>query len=185
MWHLFSTSHQIILSQSCGRRVRQIDTTNYCVHSNFDLCTSLLMCVVCKKKFCRLNGAKCTNLTAFLSLLLLCHTTIKSFCSPFCSSSLFAPVFACSFSSPLIWCSLGLLLSFPLISYFPSPCTLFLPASDIQTLPRVYFLDSYATLQANGSDSRFLFSAVCHTHIPHSHLCSHQSIVYCLLSFRL
>jgi len=29
--------------------------------------------------------------------------------------------------------------------------------SDIQTLPRVYFFDSYATLQTNGSDSSRFF----------------------------
>lgn len=47
-------------------------------------------------------------------------------------------------ASPLIW-------SLPLLA-----CAALLPASDIQTLPRVYFFDSYATLQSNGSDSRCL-----------------------------
>lgn len=65
----------------------------------------------------------------------------------------------------------------PLLPTYLSPWALFLPASDIQTLPRVYFFDSYATLQANGSDSRFL-SSVCHTHKTHSHLCSHQPVVF-------
>lgn len=78
-----------------------------------------------------------------------------------------------------------------LTSFLPShlpPCAFlpsFLTASDIQTLPRVYFFDSYATLQANGSDSRFLPSSACHTHIPHSHLCLHYSFVFCPPTFWL
>lgn len=40
--------------------------------------------------------------------------------------------------------------------FFSFSSVLFLP-SDIQTLPRVYFFDSYASLQTNGSDgSRFI-----------------------------
>lgn len=65
----------------------------------------------------------------------------------------------------------------PLI-FLPGPSFL-LPASDIQTLPRVYFFDSYATLQANGSDSRFLSSSVCHAETPRSRLCSPRSVVVC------
>lgn len=82
----------------------------------------------------------------------------------------------CSFLALLPSCSLLCLLAlvtFPsvyspstnlvLISFLPSdrsPCTFSPHALDIQTLPRVYFFDSYATLQANGSDSRFRFSSV-------------------------
>lgn len=53
--------------------------------------------------------------------------------------------------------------SFPLLgSFFPFlwSCSLWssdASRSDIQTLPRVYFFDSYATLQTNGADSRFLY----------------------------
>lgn len=53
--------------------------------------------------------------------------------------------------------------------------------SDIQTLPRVYFFDSYATIQANGTDSRFFSSFV--GRIPHSHSRSHLSLVFCLDRF--
>lgn len=73
---------------------------------------------------------------------------------------LFSPLFACSCCSiPLYF-----FLASPLICYLPLlACTALLPASDIQTLPRVYFFDSYATLQANGSDSRCLSSSGCPT----------------------
>lgn len=71
--------------------------------------------------------------------------------------SLFPSVLFSSLSTNLV------LTSF-LPSYL-SPWAFLRPASDIQTLPRVYFFDSYATLQANGSDSRFLLLLrVLHSH---------------------
>lgn len=110
-------------------------------------------------------------LTVWSSLVLLPS------CSLLCLLALFPFVLLFSLFTNLV-----------LTSFLPSdlsPCAFLLPASDIQTLPRVYFFDSYATLQANGSDSRFLSSSVCHTDIPHSHLCLHHSFVFCLPSFWL
>lgn len=137
-------------------------------------------------------------LTLFLSLLFLSITQLfLSFCPqttahlsvffPSCSLLCLLAHLPSSFSSCSLLCSFPLILwplglfftsfSFPPL-YIPS----LLPASEIQTLPRVYFFDSYATLQANGSDSRFFPSSVCHARILHSHLLSH-SFVYCLPGF--
>ena len=121
-------------------------------------------------------------LTVFLSLLY--HTTLLSICClsdlpPSCSLlCLLALV-------PFSFCSFLFLLHSLVLTSTLSPCPFLPPSSDIQTLPRVYFFDSYATLQANGSDSRFFSSSVCHTHIPHSHLCWHHCFVFCLPSFWL
>lgn len=82
------------------------------------------------------------------------------------------------FSSPSTNSVLSWASSF--LPFFSPPFAFLLPASDIQTLPRVYFFDSFATLQANGTESRFFSSSVCHSHIPHSHLCLHYSFVFCL-----
>lgn len=74
-----------------------------------------------------ISDAKCTNLTVFLSPLFLYDATIQSSCFllfrlisalPSCSLLCLLCSFpSCFFSnaSPLIWCSPGLLLSFPLI----------------------------------------------------------------------
>lgn len=109
------------------------------------------------------------NELTWISIFFLCHATTPSICFllfSYSSSFLFAPVFACPSSFFLLF----FFSSSPMIWYSPTLSSFRLPASDIQTLPRVYFFDSYATLQANGSDSRFLSSSGCHTHIPHSHL---------------
>lgn len=97
-------------------------------------------------------------------------------CSP---SSSFTPLFARSLVFFFLFFFLSLLLNWVLSIL---PCTLFPPASDIQTLPRVYFFDSYATLQANGSDSRFLSSScVGLADIPRSHF-SHLTPSPCVVS---
>lgn len=101
-------------------------------------------------------------------------------------SILFSPLFACSCCSNPLYFFLGS----PLIWYLPLlACTTLLPASDIQTLPRVYFFDSYATLQANGNDSRCLSSSGCpiecyvfiHTSLVLKHQQSPSTLVFLAL----
>lgn len=84
-----------------------------------------------------------------------------------------------------------------LSSSFPSHVVLLLsllflvPAPDIQTLPRVYFFDSYATIQTNGSDSRFFdvfylvtLAFLLPTPLLYS-LVAHLSVLCCLCDFSL
>lgn len=81
--------------------------------------------------------------------------------------------------------------SLPVLSYFASSLLFFsllfssvlFPLSDIQTLPRVYFFDSYASLQTNGSESsRFILQIVCvNSFSLISHFCSVCSLFKCVI----
>lgn len=143
--------------------------------------------------FQRFTGCLCHFLTApagagftnrlsllFLSATLAVLHSLSLSAPPPMLSFLLVHSSVCSFpcfSLPLFF--LSLLLNWVLSIL---PCTLFPPASDIQTLPRVYFFDSYATLQANGSDSRFLSSScVGLADIPRSHS-SHLTPSPCVVS---
>lgn len=64
----------------------------------------------------------------------------------------------------LLFLLLSLLLSSssPFFPFFSALTSVLFPFLDIQTLPRVYFFDSYTSLQTNGSDSsRFILLHVC------------------------
>lgn len=111
---------------------------------------------------------------SFSVMQLLYLLPLSLFISP-PSGSLLCPLASCPFS----FCFFSSHSTYLVLAWAPSLFSL-LPASDIQTLPRVYFFDSYATIQANGSDSRFLSSSVCHADNAHSHLRFHYSFVFCL-----
>lgn len=62
----------------------------------------------------------------------------------------------------LFFLLLSLLLSSPGFPLFSALTSVLFPFLDIQTLPRVYFFDSYTSLQTNGSDSsRCILLHVC------------------------